>query len=290
MTYFTIANLGDAALTLPTGTVVAGGTISAGGTTFVNNGAAAPITLTIGTALVPYVTIKDIAGNAATYNITVSCASGIDGGTTVVLNTNYQWVTIIWTGSTYAIIDMGAVPLTGDATGAGAQSTPVTLATVNSNVGTFQGLTVNGKGLVTAATVGYAGVTDGSSAAAGKVGEYMVSTVLSASAISLTNSTAFDLTTLSLTAGDWDVSGVVSFNQNAATLTSANVWINTVSATQPDVALRGQFNAAVAILNLNPPITRINTSSPVTAYLSGLALFSGAGTTACGQIRARRVR
>ena len=41
-------------------------------------------------------------------------------------------------------------PLTGDvSTAAGAMAT--TLATVNANVGTFQGITVNGKGLVTAA-------------------------------------------------------------------------------------------------------------------------------------------
>jgi hypothetical protein len=43
------------------------------------------------------------------------------------------------------------VTLTGDITGAGTSAIATTLATVNSNVGTFQGLTVNGKGLVTAA-------------------------------------------------------------------------------------------------------------------------------------------
>ncbi|CAM5998845.1 unnamed protein product [Sphagnum balticum] len=42
--------------------------------------------------------------------------------------------------------------LTGDITAAGPGSAAATLATVNSNVGTFQGLTVNGKGLVTAAS------------------------------------------------------------------------------------------------------------------------------------------
>lgn len=42
--------------------------------------------------------------------------------------------------------------LTGDATATGPGSVPLTLATVNSNVGTFNTLTVNGKGLVTAAS------------------------------------------------------------------------------------------------------------------------------------------
>ena len=44
-----------------------------------------------------------------------------------------------------------AITLSGDVTGAGAATITTTLATVNSNVGTFQGITVNGKGLVTAA-------------------------------------------------------------------------------------------------------------------------------------------
>jgi hypothetical protein len=52
------------------------------------------------------------------------------------------------------------VTLSGDITGAGATAITTTLASVNSNVGTFQGLTVNAKGLVTAAAnQGYATVT-----------------------------------------------------------------------------------------------------------------------------------
>jgi hypothetical protein len=43
------------------------------------------------------------------------------------------------------------ITLSGDASGSGTSGITATLATVNSNVGTYQGLTVNGKGLVTAA-------------------------------------------------------------------------------------------------------------------------------------------
>jgi hypothetical protein len=43
------------------------------------------------------------------------------------------------------------ITLSGDVSGSGTTAITATLATVNSNVGTFQGLTVNGKGLVTAA-------------------------------------------------------------------------------------------------------------------------------------------
>lgn len=57
-----------------------------------------------------------------------------------------------------------AITVSGDATGSGTTSIPLTLATVNSNIGIFAGITVNAKGLVTAATTlntlaGY-GITD----------------------------------------------------------------------------------------------------------------------------------
>jgi len=57
-----------------------------------------------------------------------------------------------------------SITLTGDITGSGTTSIATTLATVNSNVGTFRSVTVNAKGLVTAATnpttlAGY-GITD----------------------------------------------------------------------------------------------------------------------------------
>ena len=58
-------------------------------------------------------------------------------------------------GSTCTVAGNNAITaLTGDATATGPGSVAITLATVNSNVGTFQGLTVNGKGLVTAAGPG----------------------------------------------------------------------------------------------------------------------------------------
>jgi len=44
-----------------------------------------------------------------------------------------------------------SITLSGDVTGTGAAAITTTLATVNSNVGIFQGITVNAKGLVTAA-------------------------------------------------------------------------------------------------------------------------------------------
>jgi hypothetical protein len=62
-------------------------------------------------------------------------------------------------GSATVIVPIGGtgyltnqtITLSGDVSGSGTSAITATLATVNSNVGTFQGITVNGKGLVTAA-------------------------------------------------------------------------------------------------------------------------------------------
>jgi hypothetical protein len=48
------------------------------------------------------VRIKDIAGNAATYNITITPASGtVEGGTTYVLNANYGSVDLTCDGTNW---------------------------------------------------------------------------------------------------------------------------------------------------------------------------------------------
>ena len=75
------------------------------------------------------------AGNT----ITSSRAFGVSGASVIVQ-----------ANATGFISNLVMPPRTGDVTAPGG-STVMTLATVNSNVGTFQGLTVNAKGLVTAA-------------------------------------------------------------------------------------------------------------------------------------------
>src|SRR5262245_57492548 len=79
------------------------------------------------------------------------------------------------------------------------------------------------------------GTSTNDSAAAGYVGELMESEVLTGSAVSLTNNTAANVTSLSLTAGDWDVWGSVAFNAVAGTANLVVGAINTTSATLPTI-------------------------------------------------------
>lgn len=144
-------------------------------------------------------------------------------------------------------------------------------------------------------TGGLVGTTAADNAAAGNVGQFISSVIASGSAVSLTNNTAANVTSISLTAGDWDVWGNVSFLPNGSSVTgSCFGWTNTTSATAPDLSLYASINdaASTSITAFSVPQLRYNVSTTTTVYLSVLCGFTGVGAavTACGGIYARRRR
>src|SRR5215831_6673656 len=66
------------------------------------------------------------------------------------------------------------------------------------------------------------GVTDGSNAAAGQVGEYRSTVVLQGAAITITSSAWSPTMSLPLTAGDWDLWGEIWITNNITTF-GANI-------------------------------------------------------------------
>ena len=138
------------------------------------------------------------------------------------------------------------------------------------------------------------GVTTNSNAAAGSVGELISSVVASSAAVSLTTSTPNNVTMISLTAGDWDVEGGVSFAFGGSA-TGAACWISKTSALTPftpDYSLYTAITNAGGIgsTGIVPQKVRISVSVTTTVYLSASATFSTSTATACGGIYARRVR
>lgn len=139
------------------------------------------------------------------------------------------------------------------------------------------------------------GTATNDNASAGNVGEYISSTVLVGSAVSLTTGTPADVTSISLTAGDWDVWGIVTFNPNAATaITGMRAWINTTSATAPTlpaggayVIINGAFSAGQSI---PAGQMRISVNATTTVYLATRSDFNTNTNAAYGFIGARRVR
>lgn len=144
----------------------------------------------------------------------------------------------------------------------------------------------------------YLATNNNDDATAGNIGQYVISSVALGSAIPLTNNTELNITSISLTAGDWQVSGNVFFIPAASTSVSVlQGSLSTTSATRdlaPDrfgsasfdsLVLGGNGPYSVAI-----PSTRVSTSSTIPFYLVALATFSASTLSTYGVINARRIR
>jgi hypothetical protein len=136
------------------------------------------------------------------------------------------------------------------------------------------------------------GVTDGSLAAAGKIGE-----VISASQPAnqaMVTGVAMNVTSLSLTAGDWNIEGNV-FIAASVGMTNANSSCSTTSAALDPPGVPGRMQ----ILNSGGTLTSVcmptggkflSFSAPTTIYLVAMATFTSGTCNAQGSIHARRAR
>jgi len=270
-----------------TGTGLTGGPITTTGTiqfdTIANNrilanvsgGVAAPTANTLSSIL-------DIAGST-TGNILYR-ASGGSGWVVLAPGTNGQVLTM--GASTPSWASVGTL-------------TNVTIA-AGAGMGTFTGtcnISTSGTCTIVGSAKQLPGTATNDSASAGNLGEYVSSTVLAGSAVALTTSTAADLTSISLTAGDWDVSGAVFFQPGGATVTTLILgWASASSATLPTAPNSGAENlwsgssAAGNANSSNFGPGRFSLSGTTTIYLSTYASFTGGTNSAYGIIRARRVR
>jgi hypothetical protein len=145
--------------------------------------------------------------------------------------------------------------------------------------------------------IGNGGVTDGSNAPAGVVGEVLSAIVTTP--VSIPTATNVNVATLPLTAGDWDVQGEIWFTLAGATYTGASLAANisTTSAVAPVAPTvsgsRGVVYATFATgqvpaVQLKP--CRLSFASAASAYLIASAGFSVGSCTAVGVIWARRAR
>lgn len=141
------------------------------------------------------------------------------------------------------------------------------------------------------------GTTTNNSATSGSVGEYISSTVNN-NASGASSGNPANITSISLTAGDWDVWGVVVIGLAASsTGTLANGGISTTSATLPS-----STGGALACFNgtippgANPSISlaitpiRISLNSTTIVYLVGQVTFAISTAGLSGFIGARRAR
>jgi len=127
-------------------------------------------------------------------------------------------------------------------------------------------------------------------ASSGFVGQLVSSVIAFASAVSLSSGSDSNVTSISLTAGDWDVWGNISLTANIA-MSSGFGWISTTSATTPDVSLYvGLSNQNAPFMGFSVPSQRFSFSTTTTVYLSTQCSFASGTGSACGGIYARRRR
>lgn len=155
-------------------------------------------------------------------------------------------------------------------------------------------LRVSGNTSYTTSGKGILGTTTNDAAAAGVVGEYIESVAVAAN----TPATGVwgDVTNIVLTAGDWNVTGNISWLLAGATQTKVDMGISTTignSATGlvygnnwvEDAAPTSTHDADTVIAN-----HRISVSVTTVVYLKMFTSFSAGQPTVVGTIKARRVR
>jgi hypothetical protein len=217
---------------------------------------------------------------------------------------NNQWVWAIGGTSNAVLSTTSLRPATNDTLGLGTASVSFSdlfLAeggVINWDNGDVT-VTQNGNSLTIAGgNLIFPGTATNDSASAGQVGEIMESTVVTGSAVALTTATSANVTSISLTAGDWDVWGNVWFSPAATTsITRDGGGISTTSATMPTSPGAGarflNIHAAVVPNNVfgsTVGMTRVSLASTTTVYLVAEATFTVSTLGAYGYIGARRVR
>lgn len=188
---------------------------------------------------------------------------------------------------------IGAVPL---AIADGGTNTTTSTGTGNlvfSNSPTFDAATIGaatGTSLTFSPTTnGIVGTTAADNAASGDVGQYISSNVPYASAVSPASSVV-NVTSILLSAGDWDLTGnVYGFSTSSPSTLRAS--ISATSATNNDKSQEASYGSpgSPTYLAQTLPALRASVSGNTTYYLCG-SLSSSGTSSLCGNIQARRRR
>src|SRR5579863_8710153 len=148
-------------------------------------------------------------------------------------------------------------------------------------------LNLGGKGT---GGVNILGVSTNSNAPSGYNGEFISSVIAFGSAVSMTSNTPTDITSIPLTAGNWDVWGNIFFSASGSAMQLAYAWISSSSATLPDLSLVSGMQATGIFSQFAPTIAprKFTLTTTTTIFLSGTLVYMGGTGSGCGAIYASR--
>jgi hypothetical protein len=170
---------------------------------------------------------------------------------------------------------------------------PGPIGSTTASTGAFT--TLSASGLISpASTVGIKGTSTNDNAQAGSVGEFPSPSDLSS--VSMTTGVAANVSSASLTAGDWDVQCDVGYIPAGSTVISGMIAsVSTTSNTSNLTlgfltAMQGYTISAGSSQYISTPVVRESFASTTTVYCVASAGFTTSTLTASGHLRARRIR
>lgn len=144
------------------------------------------------------------------------------------------------------------------------------------------------------------GTTTNDNAPAGFVGEYIESVISTYTNLPGASNVWGNLTSISLTAGDWDVTGAMNWIVNGSTITSGidltemAISVNSGATTTDQVQGSNQLSVLVPTTLTDRfaivPSYRISIASTTTVYLKLISTYSVASPQYKCRLSARRVR
>lgn len=142
------------------------------------------------------------------------------------------------------------------------------------------------------------GTVTNDAAAAGKIGEVLSSIVLAGSAVALTTNTPANMTSLALTAGDWDVTMVLYYAPGASTSitrligspSATSATLDTTTGKYADLNIAANVPGNAGYISQVVPSYRLSLASTTTIYAVAMGTFTVSTLGVFGLLRARRMR